>query len=642
MLLTTSLPLFTPPAASLLPPLSTSTSEIPPTVVQTQQQQQAQQHASRRSKQHASALRNSTLAVLAADERTIAQRKMAIAMYGYGWLKPAGCAKTMLGRREEEVEREEVERQLREVEMQERAAQEAEDQERQARLAETGEPEEGRDLDEDIPDMDGEDGLEDEDDEVDLDGEIPDMDGEEDEEGMDGDLDDEIPEADDDENDDDDDPMSPDTDGIDSNWVYDSRREPDTDDEMHNAHASSPGNRRNRRSDRFRHGTAIVAGVRVPVPGSEYDYDEREAEDLANAMLDEDEIFDQEDEDEMALERDLDDDVPEAGGESEGGWEHTDTELEDSEMDISILPPSHIGTGRISGVRPPPQQQQQRVSMAGSSSRRSDTHRSSAYARRSSGPWIAEPSPAAAAAHPWNINSQHTPADLPVQQHRTIAPRGGARMVSGNQRQYMRTPDTPDFSPISHVDMDDEDDEEEDLHDPFNSSNAPRPHHPQRQSQSQSQTHAPRQRSNLAPQPPALENPPSTSISRTGPDSTASSTRNAARSWLDGAAAAVTGGSARRTLFGRVARRANANDPGTTTAAATAGVDRVGGGSGGLFTPSPFAGAGGSAASGSGAAAGAWDDTPVTQGQAEQQSHHQRRRSGRFLAGRRRAADAAE
>ncbi|RMD40048.1 hypothetical protein DV735_g5078, partial [Chaetothyriales sp. CBS 134920] len=37
-------------------------------------------------------------------------------------------------------------------------------------------------------------------------------------------------------------------------------------------------------------------------------------------------------------ERDLDDDVPEA---DDGGWEHTDSELEDSEMDISILPSGH-------------------------------------------------------------------------------------------------------------------------------------------------------------------------------------------------------------------------------------------------------------------------------------------------------------
>jgi hypothetical protein len=580
--------------------------------------------------------------VLSSDERTIAQRKMAIAMYGYGWLKPAGCAKTMLGRREEEVEREEVERQLREVELQERAAQEAEDQERQARLAETGEPDEGRDLDEDIPDMDV-DGLEDEgdedDDEVDLDGEIPDMDGEEeDEEGMEGDLDDDIPEADDDENDDDE-AMSPDPDGIDSNWVYDSRREPDTDDEMQNAHASSPSHIGNQRSGRFRHGTAIVAGVRVPVPGSEYDYDEREAEDLANAMLDEDEIFDHEDEDEMALERDLDDDVPEAGPDSEQAWEHTDTELEDSEMDISILPPSDIATGRISGVRPPPQQ---RMSLAGT--RRSDARVSSAYAqRRSSGPWITEPSPAAA--HPWNSGTRPTPDQ---QQHHLLHPQQAtaprARMVSGNQRQYLHTPDTQDFSPMSHGGGggDDEDSEDEDLLDPFNSSNAPQHQRPQRQYQAQHRlppnnstaTTTSSSSNNLAA--PSLDN--QHGENQTSRNDSTSSARNAARSWLDGAAAAVVGGGARRTLFGRAARRGN------DAAAAASGADRAGSGgasSGGLFTPSPLAAGGGSAAA---AGAGAWDDTPVGQGQGEQQQgqqrQHQRRRSGRFLAGRRRGADA--
>ena len=593
----------------------------------------------------------------------LSQRKMAIAMYGYGWLKPAGCAKTMLGRREEEVEREEVERQLRDVEMQERAAQEAEEQERQARLAERGEPEEGRDLDEDIPDMDVE-GMEDEGDEdedqVDLDGEIPDMDGDDD--GMGGDLDDDIPDADEDENDDDDeDVMSPDPDGIDSNWVYDSRREPDTDDEMLQAHASSPGNRA-RRSGRFRHGTAIVAGVRVPVPGSEYDYDEREAEDLANAMLDEDEIFDHEDDEEMA-ERDLDDDVPEAA-ESEQAWEHTDTELEDSEMDISMLAPSVAGAGHISGIRPP----QSRMSGAGP--RRSDIRQSSGNAqqRRSSGPWINEPSPALP--HP-AMSSSSRPGPIfdrrqmhQHQQHQqpqfpqSTAPR--ARMVSGNRRQYLHTPDTPDFSPLSHgsdgAQDDDEEDDEEDLIDPFNSSDAPRtqpyahrrPQHPYHASHplpaATAGAHHLSQPSNFL-DGQAGENP----TSRTG---STSSTRNAARSWLDGAAAAVVGGGARRTLFGRAARRGY--EGGAGAGAADAGASRGGGGSraasggassGGLFTPEPVAGGSGSGGerAGAGGAGGAgvraWDDTPVTHGADQQQTRqHQRRRSGRFLAGRRRGS----
>lgn len=626
----------------------------------------------------------------------ITQRKMAIAMYGYGWLKPAGCAKTMLGRREEEVEREEVERQLREVEMQERAAQEAEEQERQARLGETGEPDEGRDLDEDIPDMDVEgEEEEEEEDEVDLDGEIPDMDGDED--GMEGDLDDEIPEPDDDENDDDDEVMSPDPDGIDSNWVYDSRREPDTDDEMQHLHASSPGNRA-QRSGHFRHGTAIVAGVRVPVPGSEYDYDEREAEDLANAMLDEDEIFDHEDEDELA-ERDLDDDVPEAA-ESEQAWEHTDTELdldlEDSEMDISMLAPSATGISHMSAVRLPPPQS--RVSLTGS--RRSDVRHSGAYAqqrqRRSSGPWITDPSPAAP--HTGGTSSGRSVFDQQQQQlqfQQATAPR--ARMVSGNRRQYLQTWDTPEFSSMSRggdgahdsqdADADDDDDEdEEDLLDPFNSSNAPRQSHAQAHQRPvpppRPYHHASHPTDSLDNHNHTLGENPTPASSTRNPSANTSSTRNAARSWLDGAAA-VVGGGARRTLFARAAARraqdaASAADAdrgggsggqgqgqGQGRAGSGSGSGSGGASSGGLFTPSPFAGrsgtgagAGSGAGNGAGSGVGAWDDTPITadqsqgqgqtQGQGQrqgdystedsQQRQHQRRRSGRFLTTRRRAA----
>ena len=35
-------------------------------------------------------------------------RKQNIASFGYSWIKPAGCAKTMLGMKEEEAEREEA------------------------------------------------------------------------------------------------------------------------------------------------------------------------------------------------------------------------------------------------------------------------------------------------------------------------------------------------------------------------------------------------------------------------------------------------------------------------------------------------------------------------------------------------------
>jgi len=149
--------------------------------------------------------------MLSADEKTITQRKMAIAMYGYSWLKPAGCTKTMLGRREEEIERDEVERQLREVEMQDRMAVETEEQERRAQMMERGEVvEDGeRDLDDEVPEAD----------EEDLDDEVPEASEEEDE----VDLDDEVPEAE-------------------EGWVYDTRREPDTDEEEL-AHVGRDGSR---------------------------------------------------------------------------------------------------------------------------------------------------------------------------------------------------------------------------------------------------------------------------------------------------------------------------------------------------------------------------------------------------------------
>ncbi|KAK5472014.1 hypothetical protein LTR26_010686, partial [Exophiala xenobiotica] len=328
---------------------------------------------------------------------------MAIAMYGYSWLKPAGCAKTMLGRREEELEREEVEKQLREVDLQERMALEAEEQERLAQRDERGEALEGRDLDEDVPDADAdaeegedggyeEDGFDDEDEDLDVEEDGMGM-------GMGGDLDDEIPDADGDEEDDIDDggedEDEEDGEGMSSpgdqpypqeegGWMYDSRREPDSDSD------GQDGQRRREQLARARHAHIIAdaRGGRVPVPGSEYDYDERAAEDLANAMLDEDEIFDDDHQNNLAgggEERDLDDDVPDAAAaDDEQAWEHTDTEIEESEMDISILPvvgqsgqiqpgqPHHAHTvGRMSTGR----------QLAGGSG------------RRSYGSWIAGPGP---------------------------------------------------------------------------------------------------------------------------------------------------------------------------------------------------------------------------------------------------------
>jgi hypothetical protein len=522
-------------------------------------------------------VRNNTLARLTTDERTIMQRKTAIAMYGYSWLKPAGCPKTMLGRREEEVEREEVERQLREVEVQERLQQEAEEQDRLARLGETGEPDGDRDLDEDIPEADeeaAEEALEDdlgsEEEGYPRDGEDEDMEG--------GDLDDEIPDADED-GDDDDEVVSPDPDDADANWVYDTRREPDTDDD---GGVSSPA----RIAQPQRH--VQVAGVRVPVvPGSEYDYDEREAEDLANAMLDEDEIFDDGDDGVDDGERDLDDDVPEA--DSDQAWEHTDTELEESEMDISILPQGQPPRSSLPG--------QARLS-SGQPSRQ---HGSSAR-HRSSGPWISDPSPQIQGpdtAQYYRPTPESSSVYAAARDARTTM-----AMSSNNRhgrRQYLHTPavalDSPLEADTELMDVANEDDV-----DSFAAANTEE-----------------------TQQTGRLQNP--------------SSRTHAARNWLDGAAAAV-GGSARRTLFGRTAAARRGNTRENVAAAAVIAAAAAAGGrtthapsSGGLFTPASVAGAAGANVDD---AVTDWD-TPINQTTNQQNANQTqaqapgRRRSGRFL-----------
>ncbi|EXJ93826.1 hypothetical protein A1O1_02219 [Capronia coronata CBS 617.96] len=621
MFLTTSLPFLPPPSASLLPPLTNASSDLSAF----NQHSAAHQQTSRRQKAHATALqRNNTLAILSADERTIAQRKMAIAMYGYSWLKPAGCAKTMLGRREEELEREEVERQLREVELQERMQQEADEQDRLAQLGETGEPGEGRDLDEDIPDADA-DEQGDEDDGEELSDEFEDVD---EEDGMEGDLDDEIPDADADdgveEDEDDDEIMSPEAETTNADWVYDTRREPDTDEDE--AAALSPVHA----AARVRmHASASVAGVYIANRGSDrYDnYDERDAEDLADAMLDEDEIF----EDRRGTEpgeRDLDDDIPEA--ESEQAWEHTDTELDESEMDISILPGTQI------------QPAHQRSSLLGPS-RRISSGRQSTYPsgsrrvsqRRSSGPWIIGPSVGQSphphghqevpdSAHHGYTYNRPTPAAAYVDTE------GPARVISGNrahahahahaqaqqQHQYIQTPAMLD----SPLEVDAELDR--DLDDAFISTGA----------------RGIGGRATTSRGVPVAAGSDSLS-SRAGAaglhGNENPSRATAARNWLDGAAAAV-GGSARRTLFGRAVRRGNAviasapvNAADIETTTTSTGIS-----SGGLFTPSPAVG------QAEGTVAQDWE-TPLnrqasqegaaSQGQGQRET---RSRSGRLLGGR--------
>ena len=325
MLLSTSLLPLPPPPTSLLPPLTSNT----PTNQSSQPQHPHHHHAHHRRPRPA-INPNATLPLLTTDERALTQRKLAIAMYGYSWLKPAGCPKTMLGMREEQLEREEVERQMREAELQERMAGEAEEMERRLEREAEGEEAgvEERDLDDEIPEhevADGEEGWG--------------TDGEVEEEGMGGDLDDDIPEAAELSEVLSDEEMTSEIAAQDSpvrnDWTYDTRREPDTEEEESGDEAL----RRIRRTARMAREARQQGYQRTPgAPGSDYDVDERDAEALALAeqLLDEDEMGDVSYGDDQ--DRDLDDSVPEA---EEGEWEHTDSDGEDDfeeDMDISIMP----------------------------------------------------------------------------------------------------------------------------------------------------------------------------------------------------------------------------------------------------------------------------------------------------------------
>lgn len=301
-MLTTSLPLLPPPASSLLPPLRgyRNTENSGHHDGQSSQHSEQQQRRRARGQQHSQHAR-SELAILAHDERLLAQRRMAIRMYGYSWLKPAGCTKTMLGRHEEELERDEVEKQLREVEMQEQNQAQMDDADRQAHLNEQGVREargevigaEGeRDLDADVPEADAADDFDDEDGSL----------GDEENEDGELDLDRDIPEAD-------------------SGWHYDTTRElSDSENEqpissqLRAPAQSRPGNV----------GSRALSPVQPQSMSARHEDHSGLVQDM-NVNFSDDEVGD------------LDDNIPEAG--DNGDWEHTDTEMEESDMDISIMPP---------------------------------------------------------------------------------------------------------------------------------------------------------------------------------------------------------------------------------------------------------------------------------------------------------------
>ncbi|KAI2788389.1 hypothetical protein POX_e06404 [Penicillium oxalicum] len=215
-----------------------------------------------------------SLSALQAEERNLRARKNTIACFGSSWIRPAGCAKTMLGMKEEEAEREEALAAL------------AAEQEAAALAAATaaaggmdadelgltmGEEGEERDLDAEIPDAD-EEGLVEEGEEG----------FEEDGSYMERDLDDEIPEG------------------------YPGE------DEEEDGYADTSGLYAEEVEEDFDQQPDLDADVPEAEGGSALDdyEDEEENEDGQDANLT----------------RDLDDDIPDA--DQSGEWQHTDTEDE--------------------------------------------------------------------------------------------------------------------------------------------------------------------------------------------------------------------------------------------------------------------------------------------------------------------------
>ncbi|KAF7504328.1 hypothetical protein GJ744_002448 [Endocarpon pusillum] len=356
-----SLPLLPPPFTSIL------STNYPSSPTNTHDQYTNNQPSQRRSNQHQpnpSLLRNpNSLNSLLVDESVIAHRKAAISTYGYSWLRPAGVAKTMLGRREEEAEREELERQMREQEEMEAEIERGEELARQGRLRGEqllegeGAGAEGlgqRDLDDDIPDA--EEGLPTQ----------QENEGEAQEDAGDADLDDEIPDADADD---------PDN----SLLEVDSNVEGETgitdEVELTNIRETDTLPRLVPPTTRPAPGTQNRGALPSPTVAQQItpqatqamhqaflrrreleqqqQQQQAEQEALANAMLEEDEqalaerdldaeIPDDEDidENEIGIQApDLDDDIPEADddGIGEGEWQHTDTELEEDESAVAML-----------------------------------------------------------------------------------------------------------------------------------------------------------------------------------------------------------------------------------------------------------------------------------------------------------------
>ncbi|EOD52184.1 hypothetical protein UCRNP2_990 [Neofusicoccum parvum UCRNP2] len=245
------------------------------------------QHLHRRNNQPP---RSSALATLLHDENTIEQRKQNVRRFGAGWIRPPGIAKTYQAAMDEAAEREEQEiLARREAAMMELAnAQEQEEEEaRRREMIERGLAEERGEGEE----------ADDEDGEVDLDAEVPDLDADVPEGSLGGGSEEEEDDDDEDEDGDEDEDEDEEEEGTEEEVTGEITQDVTFNEESMYGDAS--------------------------LLGDEHD------EDVENAQQ-----WVAHEEAEMAGdlqdERDLDDDVPEAGE-----YEHTDTELEDiTEDDI--------------------------------------------------------------------------------------------------------------------------------------------------------------------------------------------------------------------------------------------------------------------------------------------------------------------
>ncbi|OJJ44170.1 hypothetical protein ASPZODRAFT_18938 [Penicilliopsis zonata CBS 506.65] len=252
---------------------------------------------------------SSSLSALLLEERALRARKQNISSFGYSWIRPAGCAKTMLGMKEEEAEREEALATAAAEMAAAAAAVAADDNDGTNELDGQDTNPMERDLDEDIPDADAE-GLIEEGEE-----DLEDEDVIDEEEFMERDLDDDIPEAFPDDEDDDDE---------------EDDEEDDEDDRDFDE---------------------------IPVA------EDNMSEDMARDL--DDDIPEAEEEDDSDDEEDDDgeEEEEEEEGEGEGGgrheevedeWQHTDTDEEFDEDDSFAMNPFRTSTTSSRGGLPPP------------------------------------------------------------------------------------------------------------------------------------------------------------------------------------------------------------------------------------------------------------------------------------------------